>query len=75
VKRPKQIKWLGTSWLGALNYYFLRWFWLKIFISCVLLENKAPSDTVREIGLMLCNPKALYSNKRYWTKILFSINV
>lgn len=69
LKPPQKIKWLGTSWLGALNWYFLRWFWLRLFIT-------AEHGWVTSYGLMFCHPKNMYEgNKKYWSKILFQKQV
>ena len=70
MKSPRLIPWLETTWIGALNWHFLRWFWLRLFYTTNLEGTE-----MRSIGLMFCNPNALYCKRKYKIKTLFEINL
>jgi hypothetical protein len=70
VKYPSAF-WPGrfddATWVGLLNWYLLRWIWVRLFMRC----DTATGD-VESIGLLLCHPKAHYheSHRKDWARVV-----
>lgn len=68
----------NATWIGLLNWYVLRWLWLRLFCTCDMRDN--PSDAfesrpIRSVGLFFCRPSWGYGPPWDHPKTLIEIEV
>jgi hypothetical protein len=65
-----------ATWVGLLNWYVLRWLWVRLFLACEMpAQPGVDPGRVVGFGLYRCSPRAMYGDNSAPVRVLFELRL